>query len=116
MKLLLFSVAASAAVLVGSVTTAEAGPRYSGGYRGGGYGGPSYCPPYNGNYQQHSHHSNHGYYAQPYKVSTVEVSRYSQCRTAYDHYGRPYTYDVTVVTYCDHYSNGTTRTWSQTFS
>ena len=39
-----------------------------------------------------------------------------QCRTAYDHCGRPYTYHVTVVTYCDHYSNGTSRTWSRTFS
>jgi hypothetical protein len=115
MKLILLSVVAAAAVLFGSITTAEAGPRYSNGYRGAGYGGYSYRPSYNG-YQQQPYYSTGGHCAQPYKVRTVEVNRYTQCRTAYDHCGRPYTYHVTVVTYCDQYSNGSTRTWSQTFS
>lgn len=117
MKLIILSVVAAAAVLVGSITTAEAGPRYSSGYRGAGYGhsGHSYRPSYNG-YHQQPRYSNGGHCATPYKVRTVEVNRYSQCRTAYLPCGRPYTYHVTVVTYCDHYSNGTTRTWSQTFS
>lgn len=117
MKLIILSVVAAAAVLVGSITTAEAGPRYSSGYRGAGYGhsGHSYRPSYNG-YHQQPRYSNGGHCATPYKVRTVEVNRYSQCRTAYLPCGRPYTYHVTVVTYRDHYSNGSTRTWSQTFS
>ena len=117
MKVIILSVVAAAAVLVGSTTTAEAGPRYSIGYRGSGYGysGHFYRPSDNG-YHQQPHYSHGGYCAPPYKVRTVEVSLYTQCRTAYLPCGRPYTYHVTVVTYCDHYSNGTTRSWSQTFS
>lgn len=122
MKLnILATVAAAALALVGA-STAEAGPRY-GGHSGGGGGyssGRGYvAPSYGGHYRAPSHG---GHYRAPshcapvYKVRTVEVNRYSQCRTAYTHCGRPYTYHVTVVTYCDHYSNGTTRTWSRTLS
>lgn len=51
-----------------------------------------------------------------YKVRTVEISRHVHCRTAFDRRGRPYEYHVTVVTYCDHYSDGSRRTWTRTFS
>lgn len=116
MKLTVLTTAAAAALALIGASTAEAGPRFGGGSGGGGgygggysggsgyvfsqghYDGPSHCAP------------------AVYKVNTVEVNRYTQCRTAYDHCGRPYSYHITVVTYCDHYSNGTTRTWSQTFS
>ena len=120
MKLTILTVVAAAAVLIGSATRAEAGPRFSIQFGGSGYGGHSYNPYSRGYannaYANQSYNQGRGHCAQPYKVSTVEVNRYTQCRTAYDHCGRPYTYHVTVVTYCDHYSNGTTRTWSQTFS
>ncbi len=126
MKLTILTVVAASAVLIGSATMAEAGPGFSirfggSGHGGSGYGrGQSYQPNHQGyanhDYASQSYHNNSGHCAQPYKVSTVEVNRYTQCRTAYDNCGRPYTYHVTVVTYCDHYSNGQTRTWSQTFS
>jgi hypothetical protein len=118
MKLTVLATAAAAALALVGASTAEAGPRYSG---GGSYGGGGYAGSYRG-----GHSSGHGYVAPRYtpshcapvvyKTHTVEVNRYTQCRTAYDHCGRPYTYHVTVVTYCDHYSNGTSRTWSRTFS
>lgn len=115
MKLTVLATAAAAALALVGASTAEAGPRYHG---GGGYaGGGGYSGGYNSGY---------GYVAPRYapshcapvvyKTCTVEVNRYTQCRTAYDHCGRPFTYHVTVVTYCDHYSNGSTRTWSRTFS
>jgi hypothetical protein len=105
MKHLILSVIAAGAVFFGTATEAEAGLRYSSGYRGAGFG-----------YSTGHGYSNHNHCAQPYKVRTVEVGRYHQCRTGYDRCGRLYTYHVTVVTYCDHYSNGATRTWSRTFS
>ena len=49
-----------------------------------------------------------------YKVSTCEINRCYQCRTAYDHCGHRYTYRVAVITYKDHYSNGSWRTWTKT--
>ena len=72
MKVIILSVVAAAAVLVGSTTTAEAGPRYSIGYRGSGHGysGHSYRPSYNG-YHQQPHYSHGCYCAPPYKVRTV---------------------------------------------
>lgn len=116
MKLASLSIiAAAGTVLFGAATVAEAGPRFSIQFGGSGYGYPSHQhSQYTSNYSRY--HQNSGHCAQPYKVSTVEVNRYTQCQTAYDHCGRPYTVHVTVVTYCDHYSNGTTRTWSRTFS
>lgn len=69
-----------------------------------------------GGHLHHGHHGHHGHHVMPYKVSTVEVHRCTEPRIAYHPGGRRYTYYVTVVTYRDHYSNGTTRTWTQTFS
>ncbi len=122
MKLAILTTAASVALSFVGLATAHAGPFGSGGYGaygGGGFGGGGY-----GGYQEGSgyvasggsYHHHHNHYVPVYKTHTEEVSRYTQCRTAYDHCGRPYSYHVTVVTYCDHYSNGTTRMWSRTFS
>jgi len=125
MKLVTLSlIAAAGTVLFGAATVAEAGPKFSVQFGSSGYGAGSHGYYSSGHGYGYGHgysigypsHGNHGHCAQPYKVSTVEVNRYTQCRTAYDHCGRPYTVHVTVVTYCDHYSNGTTRTWSRTFS
>jgi hypothetical protein len=51
-------------------------------------------------------------YCKPYKVSTCEVSRCRECRTAYDHCGKPYTYHVTIITYRDTYSDGSFKTYT----
>lgn len=45
-------------------------------------------------------------YSAPYRVRTQEVNRCNYPRTAYNRYGRPYRYHVTVVTYRDFYSDG----------
>ena len=54
-------------------------------------------------------------YCAPYKVSTCEVDRCRQCRVAYDDCGHRYTYHVTVITYRDHYSDGSARTYTRTY-
>jgi len=54
------------------------------------------------------------YYA-PYRVSTCEVGRWSQCQVGYDNCGRAFHYTVTVVTYRDFYSDGQTRTYNVTY-
>lgn len=49
-----------------------------------------------------------------FKVCTIEVCR--TVRTIKVHQnGRECSRSVTIVTYCDHYSNGTTRIWTRTF-
>jgi len=116
MKPIILSTLVAASLVFAGAHDAEAGPRHHGGgsYGGGGlYGGGGYA---NGYGSVAPHHA-HGHCAPVvYKIHTVEVNRYTQCRTAYDHCGRPFVYHVTVVTYCDHYSNGSTRLWSRTFS
>ncbi len=126
MKFTLLATAAAATLALVGATTAEAGPRYGGGgsagggsyHSGRGYVAPSHRGHGHGHGHAGSYGGNHGHYhhAPVYKVRTVEVNRHTHCRTAYDHCGRPYTYHVTVVTYCDHYSNGTSRTWTRTLS
>ena len=54
--------------------------------------------------------------ATPYKVRTQEINRRLVRKTGYLSCGRPYTYHITVVTYRDYYSNGTSRTWTRTIS
>lgn len=115
MKIAPVTIAAAAIALLGA-TAAEAGPRHGGGY---GHGGSHSAWSHHGGhgYVASGHHHHHHHAPVPvYKTHTVEVNRHSHCRTRYDHCGRPYTYHVTVVTYCDHYSNGTSRTWTRTFS
>ena len=129
MKSILFSITVAAAVSIGSAVTAEAGPRHSKAFHIENYVNPSVRPAHNNHgprsrpshgrhlHRSHPHSSHfHGHHAMPHKISTVEVNRRTHSHVAYHPSGHPYTYYVTVVTYCDHYSNGTTRTWSKTFS
>lgn len=121
MKTIITTIAIAAAGLFASATTSEAAPYYGGNhgriqvgfsYGGGhsyGYNRNDYGNHYSGGY-------GHGHSCQPYKVSTCEVNRYRQCRTGYDHCGHPYTYHVTVVTYRDHYSDGSSRTYTKVYS
>lgn len=103
MKSLLTAFALAAAALFFAVDTAEAKLPFSHGYhtrhanKGVGYG-----------------HNNN--FCKPRLVSTCEVNRRRECRTGYDHCGKPYTYHVTVVTYRAHYSNGSTRTYTKVYS
>lgn len=114
---------AAAALSFAGLSTAHAGPRGSGGFGGfgaygfhGGGGFGSYAEG-SGYVPSAGYHHGHVHCAPVvYKTHTVEVSRHTQCRTAFDHCGRPYACHVTVVTYCDYYSNGSTRVWSRTFS
>lgn len=45
---------------------------------------------------------------------TVEVSRVTRLITTYKN-GKPCSSYVTIVTYCDHYGDGTMRIWTRTF-
>lgn len=105
MKSTLTALALAAAALFFTVDTAEAKLPFSHGYqtrhanKGRGYG-------HQNNYVKH----------RVYKVSTCEIDRDRQCRTGYDHCGKPYTYHVTVVTYRDHYSDGSYRTYTKVYS
>ncbi len=54
-------------------------------------------------------------YCAPYRVSTCEVNRCSYCKTAYDRCGNRYHYTVTVVTLRDYFSDGSFRTYTQSF-
>ena len=56
------------------------------------------------------------YRTAPYLVRTVELERASVCQTGYRPCGTPYHYYVTTVTYCDHYSDGSTHVYYRTFS
>ncbi|MDF1814570.1 MAG: hypothetical protein P1V20_20360 [Verrucomicrobiales bacterium] len=57
-----------------------------------------------------------GCYAAPvvYKVQTVCVNTCKYKKVAYDHCNQPYYYWVTVYTFKDIYSNGTSRVWTRT--
>lgn len=120
MKLTTITLAAAAALVLGGITSAEAGPRFSISINGrnfGGYGSGydsghdhSYNSGYGNNY------GNSGYCAPVRLLHTCEVDRRTVCQTAYDHCGRPYSIHVTVVTYRETYSNGSTRTYTRSFS
>ena len=66
-----------------------------------------------------SHAAEYGYrtvgYCAPYIVCTKEVCRRTVCQYAYDHCGRRYSHQVVVVTYANHYSDGSTRTFIRSF-
>lgn len=51
----------------------------------------------------------------PYVVSTCVVCSRTECRWATDHCGRRFNYEVRVVTYRSHYSNGATTTFTQAY-
>ncbi len=92
----ILTLALATVALIGFSADAQAGPHY---------GGPSW-----------GHNPPHGGHCggPAYKIRTIEISRYQQCRTAYYPCGRPYTYHVTVVTYRDIFSNGTSNTYTRT--
>ncbi len=128
MKLTTITLAAAAALVLGGITSAEAGPRFSISINGrnfGGYNG-GYSSGYNSGYSSgrnsgynsgySNNHGNSSHCAPVRLLHTCEVDRRKVCRTAYDHCGRPYTYHVTVVTYRETYSNGSTRTYTRTLS
>ena len=54
-------------------------------------------------------------YCAPYRVSTCVVNRCSSCKTAYDRCGNASHYTITVVTYRDSYSDGSSQTYTRTF-
>jgi hypothetical protein len=121
MKLKLLATAALAGLTLAAATSsAEARPRGGGGWGGhaggGAWGGHGYVAPIHHGHLAPVHHGGFGGHCAPvYRVRTVEVGRHCHYRTAFLRCGRPFTQRVTVVTYCDHFSNGTTRTWTQSF-
>ncbi len=52
----------------------------------------------------------------PYVVRTAELGRHFETRTGYRPCGAVYYYNVTIVTYRDFYSNGSSRTYTRTLS
>ena len=56
-----------------------------------------------------------GYCPPVYKTSTCVVDKCSYKKWSTDYCGKRYSYTITVVTYRDTYSNGTTKTYKQTF-
>lgn len=51
----------------------------------------------------------------PRYIQTREICRRYECRYATDHCGRRYSYQVTVVTYADYYSNGSKRSYTRVY-
>ncbi|MEM9281143.1 MAG: hypothetical protein AAGA96_04905 [Verrucomicrobiota bacterium] len=106
MKVTLTAIAIAIAALFGSATNAEAGNFgvriHTGGYGGfGGYGGSYY----------------HGRSCAPrYVVRTCEINRCQHRRIAYRPCGTPFSYYITVVTYRAYYSDGSSYTFTRTFS
>lgn len=100
MKTTILTLALATVALLGFTASAEAGSGHH-------HGTPSW------GHQQ----PQHGHCVQPvYKIRTIEVCRRQECRTAYYPCGRPYTYQVTIVTYRDIYSNGSSNTYTRTLS
>jgi hypothetical protein len=54
-------------------------------------------------------------YCAPRLICTKEVCRRTECRWATDHCGRRYSYEVTVITYANHYSDGSRNVFTRTF-
>jgi hypothetical protein len=120
MKKTILSLAIAIGALVGLTSKADAGPRFSFSI-GSGHSG--HCSshfhnrgrPHINSYVGHNFRS-HGHCYSPRKISTQVICRRRICKTAYTSCGRPYTYHVTVVTYRDFYSNGTSRIYARTLS
>jgi hypothetical protein len=51
----------------------------------------------------------------PHRVSICVVCRNTYCKTAYDRCGNAYHYSVTVVTFRDLYSDGSSQTYTRSF-
>lgn len=106
MKTTLLAIAIATVALLGFSAEAQAGPGY-------GYGYPFYGGHYGGHYAGPSHGGHGSCAPQIYKVRTVVICRRQECRTGYYPCGTPYRYQVTVVTYRDIFSNGTSNTYTR---
>ncbi len=111
---LLLAVAVAALASAVTLETAEAGHRFSRGHFGPGFG------PHPGHGWGHAaplprRGWRGGHCGPVHRIRTVEVARRTHFRTSYLRCGRPFNQPVTVVTYVDYFSNGTSRTWTQTF-
>ena len=93
----ILTLALATVALIGFTANAEAGP----GYKHGTPAWGSYRP-------QHG-----GHCGSVYKIRTIEICRRQECRTAYYPCGTPYRYHVTVVTYRDIFSNGSSNTYTR---
>ncbi len=101
MKVTLLTLVITATALFGFTNTAEAGTKgdilkfvgkqiVKKNHGGPHYGGPA-----------------------PYVVNTIVVSRRNEPRQGFRPCGAPYTYYVSVITYRDFYSNGSSRTYTR---
>lgn len=54
-------------------------------------------------------------YCRPFVTHTCVVCSRIECRWATDACGRHFSYEVKIVTYRSHYSNGQTTTFSKTY-
>jgi hypothetical protein len=54
-------------------------------------------------------------YCAPRYVCTKEICRRTECRWACDRSGRRYSYEVTVITFADYYSDGSRRSYTRTY-
>ncbi len=54
-------------------------------------------------------------YCAPTVVCTKEICRHSYCRWATDYCGRRYSYEVTVITFADYYSDGSCQRYTRSF-
>lgn len=112
MKLTTLSLVATAALLIFSAPVLEAGQFHvqidTGGY-GRGFSGRFGGVEVNVGRSTSRYDSCH-------LLHTVEVHRRTERRQILDERGRRRTCRVTVVTYRDHYSNGSVRTYVRTYS
>lgn len=65
---------------------------------------------------KHGGGGRHGDCGRPYLVRTSEICRRYERRTGRRPCGAYYHYNVTVITYRDFYSNGSSRTYTRTLS
>lgn len=117
-------IAVSAFALTSGATISSAAPFGHGnnGRQGGSFSGRGHADPSHGRGNARPSHG-HGHVGPSHgrgfrnapirKIRTVEVSRHRQMRMVHDRIRRPYRQYVTVVTYVDYYSNGTSRTWTR---
>jgi hypothetical protein len=112
MKFTTLSLAATASLLIFSAPVAEAG-QFNIHIDTGGYG-RGFSGRFGGLEVNVGRSSPR--YDSCYLLHTVEVHRRTERRQTYDERGRRRTCRVTVVTYEDHYSNGSVRTYTRTYS
>jgi hypothetical protein len=112
MKITTLGLAAAVALLMTSASIVEAGQFHVQIDSGGSGRG------FNGRFGGIDIHVGPGYSRREscHLIRTVEVHRRTERRQVYDERGRRRICRVTVVTYEDHYSNGSVRTYTRTYS